>query len=106
MRKHQRRGYARDGGHLAVRVAPGAQEVSIVCLERRVEMPAALEEVEEARARRDRPAHGCGPTGCSGKDGKVVGLEVVQDEVGFDASGRFNPAPVETTAKRPSNATP
>jgi NAD-dependent dihydropyrimidine dehydrogenase PreA subunit len=69
----------------------GAREVSIVCLERRDEMPAALEEVEEAEAEGIRLRDGLGPTRVLGQNGKVVGLETVRTRSVFDASGRFNP---------------
>jgi len=48
----------------------GAREVSIVCLERRVEMPAALEEVEEAELEGIVLRDGQGPTGCWAKTAK------------------------------------
>ena len=69
----------------------GAREVSIVCLERRDEMPAALEEVEEAEAEGIRLRDGLGPARVLGHNGKVVGLETVRTRSVFDASGRFNP---------------
>jgi NADPH-dependent glutamate synthase beta subunit-like oxidoreductase len=69
----------------------GAREVSIVCLERRVEMPAALEEVEEAETEGIVLRDGLGPKRVLGENGKVVGLETVRTKSVFDASGRFNP---------------
>ena len=69
----------------------GAREVSIVCLERRVEMPAALEEVEEAEAEGIVLRDGLGPKRVLGAGGKVSGLETVRTKAVFDASGRFNP---------------
>jgi NADPH-dependent glutamate synthase beta subunit-like oxidoreductase len=69
----------------------GAKEVSIVCLERRVEMPAALEEVEEAEVEGILLRDGRGPKRVLGKDGKVTGLETIRTKAVFDASGRFNP---------------
>jgi NADPH-dependent glutamate synthase beta subunit-like oxidoreductase len=69
----------------------GAREVSIVCLERRAEMPAALEEVEEAETEGIVLRDGLGPRRVLGQDGKVVGLETVRTQSVFDASGRFNP---------------
>jgi formate dehydrogenase (NADP+) beta subunit len=69
----------------------GAQEVSIVCLERREEMPAALEEIEEAEVEGIVMRDGRGPKCVLGQDGRVVGLETVRTRTVFDASGRFNP---------------
>jgi NADPH-dependent glutamate synthase beta subunit-like oxidoreductase len=69
----------------------GAKEVSIVCLERRAEMPAALEEVEEAEVEGILLRDGRGPKRVLGKDGKVTGLETIRTKAVFDASGRFNP---------------
>jgi formate dehydrogenase (NADP+) beta subunit len=69
----------------------GAREVKIVCIERRAEMPAALEEVEEAEAEGIILRDGLGPKRVIGKDGKVIGLETVRTKAVFDASGRFNP---------------
>ena len=69
----------------------GAREVSIVCLERREEMPAALEEVEEAEVEGIVLRDGRGPKRVVGNAGKVVGLETVRTKSVFDATGRFNP---------------
>src|ERR1017187_10493786 len=69
----------------------GAREVSIVCLERRIEMPAALEEVEEAELEGIILHDGQGPKRVVGQNGKVVGLETVQTKAVFDAAGKFHP---------------
>ena len=69
----------------------GAQEVSIVCLEHRVEMPAALEEIEEAEVEGIVVRDGRGPKRVIGRNGKVTGLETIRTRAVFDASGRFNP---------------
>ena len=69
----------------------GAREVQIVCIERRAEMPAALEEVEEAEGEGIVLRDGRGPKRVLGRDGKVIGLETVHTKAVFDASGRFNP---------------
>jgi formate dehydrogenase (NADP+) beta subunit len=69
----------------------GAREVSIICLERRDEMPAALEEVEEAEVEGIVLRDGRGPKRVVGERGKVVGLETVRTKSVFDATGRFNP---------------
>src|SRR5438445_12218280 len=70
----------------------GAREVDIVCLERRNEMPAALEEIEEAEAEGIIPFPGLGPNSVIGKDGRVVGLETLKTKCVFDENTRFNPA--------------
>jgi len=70
----------------------GAREVSIVCLEKRDEMPAALEEIEEAETEGILLRDGRGPKQVLGRDGKVVGLETLRTKWVFDSSGRFNPA--------------
>ncbi len=70
----------------------GAREVNIVCLEQRHEMPAALEEIEEAEAEGIVVHAGFGPKQVIGRDGRVTGLETLKTKWVFDASGRFNPA--------------
>src|SRR5579871_6295222 len=70
----------------------GAREVDIVCLERRHEMPAALEEIEEAEAEGIILFPGFGPKRVIGKNGKVVGLETLKTKWVFDENRRFNPA--------------
>jgi NADPH-dependent glutamate synthase beta subunit-like oxidoreductase len=70
----------------------GAREVGIVCLERREEMPAAAEEIEEAEIEGVRLHDGRGPKRVLGRGGKVVGLETVRTKRVFDAQGKFNPA--------------
>src|ERR1700693_657023 len=70
----------------------GAREVNLVCLERREEMPAALEEIEEAEDEGIRMHPGLGPKRMIGKDGKVVALETLETKWVFDENKRFNPA--------------
>ena len=70
----------------------GAREVSIVCLEKRNEMPAALEEIEEAETEGIHLRDGRGPNRVLGRDGKVTGLETLKTKWVFDSTGRFNPA--------------
>ncbi|HEU5451038.1 MAG TPA: FAD-dependent oxidoreductase [Terriglobales bacterium] len=77
----------------------GAQEVHIVCLERRHEMPAALEEIEEAEAEGIILHPGFGPKRIVGENGKVTGLETLDTKWVFDAQGRFNPAFHDGTEK-------
>ena len=70
----------------------GAREVNIVCLEQRHEMPAALEEIEEAEAEGIVMHAGFGPKRVIGHNGSVAGLETVKTKWVFDSAGRFNPA--------------
>jgi len=70
----------------------GAREVHIVCLERRNEMPAALEEIEEAEEEGIHIHPGFGPKRIVGKDGKVTALETLKTKWVFDQNKRFNPA--------------
>ncbi|MGA2646406.1 MAG: FAD-dependent oxidoreductase [Candidatus Sulfotelmatobacter sp.] len=70
----------------------GAREVNLVCLERREEMPAALEEIEEAEEEGIRMHPGLGPKRMVGRDGKVVALETLKTKWVFDQNKRFNPA--------------
>lgn len=69
----------------------GAREVDIVCLEPRHEMPAALEEIEEAETEGIIMRAGFGPKQVIGCDGKVVGLECLQTQSVFDENRRFSP---------------
>ncbi|MGZ4837617.1 MAG: FAD-dependent oxidoreductase [Terriglobales bacterium] len=78
----------------------GAHEVHIVCLEKRHEMPAALEEIEEAESEGIVMHPGFGPKRILGRDGKVVGLETLDTKWVFDQSGRFNPAFLEGSEKQ------
>jgi NADPH-dependent glutamate synthase beta subunit-like oxidoreductase/NAD-dependent dihydropyrimidine dehydrogenase PreA subunit len=75
----------------------GAREVNIVCLERRDEMPAALEEIEEAEAEGIILHPGLGPKRVIGNDGKVTALEALKTKWVFDQNKRFNPAFYEGT---------
>jgi formate dehydrogenase (NADP+) beta subunit len=70
----------------------GAEEVHLVCLETRAEMPAALEEIEEAETEGIMMHPGLGPKRMVGKDGKVVALETLKTKWVFDENRRFNPA--------------
>jgi NADPH-dependent glutamate synthase beta subunit-like oxidoreductase len=70
----------------------GAQEVHLVCLEKREEMPAALEEIEEAETEGIIMHPGLGPKRMIGKDGKIVALETLKTKWVFDENRRFNPA--------------
>jgi formate dehydrogenase beta subunit len=70
----------------------GAREVNLVCLERREEMPAALEEIVEAEEEGIKMHPGLGPKRILGKDGKVTALETLKTKWVFDQNKRFNPA--------------
>ena len=70
----------------------GAREVGLVCLEKREEMPAALEEIEEAETEGIIMYPGFGPKRVLGRDGRVVGLECLKTKYVFDENRRFNPA--------------
>ena len=70
----------------------GAREVGLVCLENREEMPAALEEIEEAETEGIIMHPGFGPKRVLGRDGRVTGLECLKTKYVFDANRRFSPA--------------
>jgi formate dehydrogenase (NADP+) beta subunit len=78
----------------------GAQEVNLVCLENRKEMPAALEEIEEAEAEGIILHPGLGPQRMIGENGHVTALEVLKTKWVFDQNGRFNPAFYEGSESR------
>ena len=78
----------------------GAQEVHIVSLERRHEMPAALEEIGEAEAEGIILHPGFGPKRIVGDHGRVTALETLDTKWVFDAQGRFNPAFHDGTEKQ------
>ncbi len=77
----------------------GAREVHLVCLEKRHEMPAALEEIEEAEGEGIVIHAGFGPKRMVGRDGRVTALETLDTKWVFDQNGRFNPAFHEGTEK-------
>ena len=70
----------------------GAREVHVVCLENRDEMPAALEEIEEAEAEGIILHPGFGPKRFVGDGGRVIALEALKTKYVFDEKRRFNPA--------------
>jgi formate dehydrogenase (NADP+) beta subunit len=88
-----------DGGHLqpafdAARMArrSGAEEVVMVSLESRAQMPAWKGEVEEAEHEGISVENSWGPKEIVGEDGVVTGLKVRRCVSVFDENGRFNPA--------------
>jgi NADPH-dependent glutamate synthase beta subunit-like oxidoreductase/NAD-dependent dihydropyrimidine dehydrogenase PreA subunit len=78
----------------------GAQEVHLVCLETREEMPAALEEIEEAEEEGIIIHPGLGPKEIIGENGRAVALEVLKTKSVFDANRRFNPTFYDNSATR------
>lgn len=70
----------------------GAQEVHLVCLESREEMPAVEEEIEEALREGLRIHASLGPKTFTGQGGHVTGLETVRCISVFDDRRRFNPS--------------
>jgi len=69
----------------------GAREVHLVCLEKRDEMPAFEEEIEEGSQEGLRIHPSLGPKRFLGKGGKLAGLETIRCTLVFDAQHRFNP---------------
>ena len=89
------------GGNVAVDVAmiavrKGAQEVSLVCLEQRDEMPAWKDEIRTAMEEGVKIINGLGPNKFLQKDGKFSGIEFKRCTSVMDADGRFNPKYDET----------
>jgi NADPH-dependent glutamate synthase beta subunit-like oxidoreductase len=69
----------------------GAREVHLVCLEKRDEMPAFEEEIEEGLQEGLRIHPSLGPKRFLGEGGKLAGLETIRCTSVFDAQHRFNP---------------
>jgi heterodisulfide reductase subunit A-like polyferredoxin len=85
------------GGNVAVDVAltarrVGAQEVYMVCLEDRDEMPAHSWEIEDAEKEGVRILNCWGPMDIVQQDGGVRGICFKQCVSVFDSEGRFNPS--------------
>lgn len=83
---------ALDVARSAVRF--GAREVTICSLESENEMPAAREEIDEARQEGIRFRHRIGPKRLVG-EGTVSGIEFLAVSRVFDEKGRFSPRFVE-----------
>lgn len=79
-----------DAARLAMR--SGAEQVYMVSLESRAEMPAWKGEVEEAEQEGIEIDNGWGPKEIVGDDGVAQGLKVRRCLSVFDEKGRFNPA--------------
>lgn len=84
------------GGNVAIDVARtatrvGAAKVDMYCLEKREEMPALAEEIEEAMSEDIAINNAWGPKRILTKKGKVVGVEFKRCTRVFDAKGKFSP---------------
>jgi heterodisulfide reductase subunit A-like polyferredoxin len=84
------------GGNVAVDVAltakrVGAEDVTLVCLEKRHEMPAWDYEIEEALEEGVKIVNSLGPKRMLGKDGQVAGVEFMKCTSVFDENKAFNP---------------
>jgi len=84
-----------DAARAALRL--GAKEVHVVCLESWDEMPAHRYEVDEAQAEGVVFHTSKGPKQILGRQGKVIGLKVLDVLSVFDRDGRFNPTLLENT---------
>jgi len=82
-----------DAARMAIRL--GAQEVHIVCLESKEEMPAFEHEIEGAEEEGIILNPSKGPKRVVRENNRVVGLETLDVKSVFDSSGRFNPTFIE-----------
>ncbi len=84
---------ALDAARMVLRL--GAKNVTIVYRRTREEMPANIEEIEEAEDEKIRFLYLLSPTRVITEDGKVRGIECQQMKLGeYDASGRAKPVPI------------
>jgi formate dehydrogenase beta subunit len=81
---------ALDAARMALRT--GAEEVVMVSLESREQMPAWKGEVDEAEHEGISVENSWGPKEVLGENGKVTGLKMRKCISVFDQDGRFNPA--------------
>ncbi len=85
------------GGNVAIDVAlsairlSGVEEVHMLCLEKRDEMPAWEHEIHDALAEGVILHNSWGPNRILGKDSRVTAVEFKKCISVFDESGRFNP---------------
>jgi NADPH-dependent glutamate synthase beta subunit-like oxidoreductase/CO/xanthine dehydrogenase FAD-binding subunit len=91
------------GGNVAVDAAVtakrlGAKTVTLICLEKRDEMPAHSQEVQQAIEEGITLMTSWGPLGVGAKKGKVTGIDLVACTSVFDKENRF--APVFDTDKQ------
>jgi heterodisulfide reductase subunit A-like polyferredoxin len=89
------------GGNVAIDVAlsakrVGAEKITLVCLEKREEMPAWEYEIEEALEEGITILNSLGPKRFLQKDGHLTGLEFKHCTAVFDEKGAFNPTYDET----------
>lgn len=87
-----------DAARTALRL--GARRVTVVSLERRHEMPASPEEIDQAEQEGIQFAPGLGPKQFLGDAGKVVAIETHDVASVFDTDGRFNPTFVPNSERR------
>jgi heterodisulfide reductase subunit A-like polyferredoxin len=85
------------GGNVAVDVAltarrAGGKDVTLVCLEKRDEMPAWDYEIEEALEEGVKILNSLGPTRFVVEEGRLTGVEFKRCTSVFDEEGRFNPS--------------
>lgn len=89
------------GGNVAIDVAMtslrlGAEDLSIVCLEERDEMPAWEYEIEEALEEGVSIINSLGPKRFLQENGQLTGIEFKRCTAVFDKEGKFNPQYDET----------
>ncbi|GAB4303054.1 MAG: hypothetical protein Kow0090_18670 [Myxococcota bacterium] len=85
------------GGNVAIDVALtaircGASDVTIVCLERRDEMPADEWEIEQALDEGVKIFPGWGPQRILSEEGEITGVELIGCSSVFDKEGNFAPS--------------
>ncbi len=76
-------------------IRKGVPEVHMYCLENLEEIPAAREEIEEAEREGIQLHTRYGPRRVLGKEGKVIGMELIRCSRVFDENRRFNPQFIE-----------
>ena len=81
-------------------IRKGVSEVHMYCLESLDEIPAAREEIEEAKQEGIRLHTRFGPKRILGGDGKVTGIELVKCRRVFDENRRFNPQFIDGSEER------
>jgi len=89
------------GGNVAIDVALcarrlGTEDISLVCLEKREEMPAWEYEIEDALEEGVTIVNSLGPKRFLQKDGQLSGVEFKRCTAVFDEKGTFNPSYDET----------
>ena len=83
----------------AIRMA-GVEEVHMVCLEGRFNMPAWEHEIHDALTEGVILVNSWGPKKILGEEGKVTGVEFKRCLTVFDETGRFNPSYDESQVMR------